>query len=49
MNFNTNLIEIKEDDLLIINGGDWFGGDFINAIFECGRKLGNAIGNVIWG
>lgn len=49
MDFNSTLIEINEDELLNVNGGDWFDADLFNAIFECGRKFGNAIGNVIWG
>lgn len=50
MNFSTTFSEINENNLQDINaGGDWFGADFVNAVFECGRSLGRAIGNVIWG
>lgn len=49
MNINPSFCEITENTSMNINGGDWIGGDLINAIFDCGRKMGSAIGNILWG
>lgn len=44
-----DLVKCHRMKLFDTNGGDWIGGDLIDSIFECGRKLGQAIGDVIWG
>lgn len=36
---------LNYEEQMELNGGDWLGADLVNAIFECGRKLGSAIRN----
>lgn len=45
----NKFVALDENELLVVDGGDWIGADLINAIFESGRKLGHAIGDAIWG
>lgn len=40
---------LSEQELVTVDGGDWIGSDLINAIFDCGKQLGHAIGDAIWG
>lgn len=49
MVINKNFVVLDEKELSRVDGGDWIGGELVEAVFECGRKLGNAIGDAIWG
>ncbi|MBP3678258.1 MAG: hypothetical protein J6I97_07945 [Agathobacter sp.] len=49
MNTEVMFLEMNKNELYDIYAGDWFGAELIEAIFEIGRTMGNAIGDVIWG